>query len=48
MGSLTELITQNGVDNPGNMFDFYGLKPLLDAVKALDGVSSDGSLGSDA
>lgn len=45
MGSLTELLRQNGVDDPSNQMAFLVLKPLLDAIKELDGLSSEGSLG---
>lgn len=45
MGSLTELLRLNGVDDPSNQMGFLVLKPLLDAIKRLDGLSSDGSLG---
>ncbi|WP_161987437.1 hypothetical protein [Prescottella subtropica] len=45
MGSLTNLLQQNGVTDPGNQMKFLVLKPLLDAIKQLDGLSA-GSLGS--
>lgn len=40
MGSFTNLLQQNGVSNPNNQISFLVLKPLIDAIKQLDGLSN--------
>lgn len=40
MGSLTNLLQQNGVSNPNNQYTFLVLKPIIDAVKQLDGLTA--------